>query len=386
MPISSDLPSSGVTKFITGGGLIFALAGAEFYMSSDNGNTWAPKVKDLKGTDISKIETIAADNSIIAVSTGNKGIYISTDQGVNWRLPAMGIIPNMYVMTLGTSGPNLVAAVLNSADIASTYCSTDRGETWKMAKGGDYVLSLSFSSLANVAIAGCEQGVALRSTDNGLNWTRTSPQVGPIRTTLVSGSTVCFGGSGKVATSSDTGSTWKSSKVGTSTASIIHLAASGNLMFAASTSEGMFVSTDKGTTWIERNGGLSTKNIQSVAISGENVLVLTKDAGLFKATISDFAGVVDAVTDGIEQETGLWVAPQPAYGTTTLHFRTACAGSVVCRVYDLFGRQCFSIDTGSHESGSHSLPIPIETLSPGLYCIQLQCNDTVLRTSLRVGR
>jgi len=75
-----------------------------------------------------------------SLSTG--GIYISTDNGSNWK----SLLPlNNSVSTIAVSGTNIFAGT----DIGSVYLSTDNGINWSLANAG-----VVYSSDWSVAISG----------------------------------------------------------------------------------------------------------------------------------------------------------------------------------------------------------------------------------------
>ncbi len=383
-PMAADLPNTGVTKLIAGGGFVFALAGKEFYMSTDDGNSWTPKSADLKLGSPATIVSIAANSNVVVAATGNSGIFVSTDKGQSWRLPTKGVLPNLYVSAVGLCESTIIAGAMNSADVGLTQVSTDLGETWKSgASFTGYIGEIV--SLGNAVLAIDDFGSAWRSTNEGSKWGSYPTHSGSLRSLLATPSKIYAGGIGKILMSSDTGAKWTSVNIESKSAPVTSLAVSTELIFAGTSDAGILVSTDQGASWVARNGGLSTKNIVSLAISGDNVIVVTKDNGSFKAKVSDFSEVNDVATDAINTVTEISVAPQPALGSATLRFHTGSAGPAMCRVYDLFGRECMNVDAGTLESGAHSLTIPLETLSPGSYTIQLQSSNSLQNTRLCVG-
>jgi photosystem II stability/assembly factor-like uncharacterized protein len=144
----------------------------EVYKSTNGGQNWLLSSKNIDfGSGVSAIE-VHPNNPNFVLAGGNKGIFLSTDGGLNWTntLPSTGLNVNeIYILP---SNPNIVLA----ATAKGLYRSSDGAQTWtqlftqktydlKLKPGSSQTLYLLKN---NSSLIRCEFFV---STDAGLTWT-----------------------------------------------------------------------------------------------------------------------------------------------------------------------------------------------------------------------
>lgn len=144
----------------------------EVYKSTNGGQNWLLSSKNIDfGSGVSAIE-VHPNNPNFVLAGGNKGIFLSTDGGLNWTntLPSTGLNVNeIYILP---SNPNIVLA----ATAKGLYRSSDGAQTWtqlftqktydlKLKPGSSQTLYLLKN---NPSLIRCEFFV---STDAGLTWT-----------------------------------------------------------------------------------------------------------------------------------------------------------------------------------------------------------------------
>lgn len=228
--------------------------------STDGGATWSRTGNGLpkhsrRGAPLPIVLAIApADSKTLfaahrARDVENRGVYRSTDGGVNWTKAGAGPFAELVITKLVVpASPN----VLYAETSGGWFRSADAGTEWTALglPNGSLIASLAIDpENAAIVYAGTGEGRVLRSDDGGISWSE--PNVGfstpPTMNLLVI----------------DPGNT-------------------ANLYLG--TGSGLFKSTDRGALWQEANSGLG-KNISFVAAPGTHSLIAnTGWRGVFGST------------------------------------------------------------------------------------------------------
>ena len=74
--------------------------------------------------------------------------------------------------------------------------------------------------------------------------------------------------------------------------------------------------------------------------------------------------------------------PNPFAEQTEIRFRTARAGDIVVRVYDLLGREVAVLSEGHRAAGRHALIFRAERLPAGVYLCRVESGDAVASSSM----
>ena len=295
-----------VTPNGTGGTNLFAGIGGEgeyinakdgLFISTNNGANWRKEVNS--GLPDSTAVTSLAVNGTNLFAAAD-GVYLSTDNGKSWsavnsNLPKSQhgyLINSLAVSPNGTGGINLFVAI----DLDGVYLSTNNGKSWSAVNSGlpqyagIYSNVNSFAISGNNLFAGTNGGVYL-STNNGTNWTGVNSGLpGPNR---ISGFYLGVGAlvvspNGKGGTDLFAGtldSVYRSTDNGSSWSNV-SFGLPKDLLFSlfvngtdlfAGTFSGVYLSTDYGTNWIQANSGLTGDPIVSFAVIGNNLYAGTSD-------------------------------------------------------------------------------------------------------------
>lgn len=161
--------------------------------------------------DSTRVNTIKIRDSFIFAGTDGAGIFVSTDDGENWTSRNNGL-QDSIIHTVMIMGNSIFAGTETGVSV-----STDNGESWRSIDSGlsglgVWSLAVSRDAAGDTTIfAGSWNGV-YSSTDRGENWkvTRLSNTLSPVHSIVISGDTI----------------------------------------WAATLSEGVFLSRDNGSTWI----------------------------------------------------------------------------------------------------------------------------------------
>lgn len=181
-------------------------------------------------------------NNTVFISTDNKGVFASKDNGSTWKLINNGL-ESLKVQTLAKSGTTLLAGTKSGI-----FISTDEGENWKYAPTGEDPIK--------------------------------------INSFVVDGSTIYAGGNGwsiEFYESANNGVSWTRKGKGLKSNTLSALGVVGNSLFAGTVITGMNVSEDKGVTWKEVNFGLDNADVRSIITKGDSIIIGT-NKGIFIST------------------------------------------------------------------------------------------------------
>lgn len=264
---------------------------------------------DVNTLAVSGSNLFAGTGSLSSNSSGNNGVFLSTDDGDTWTEKNTGLVSinppyNGGIYCFAFSGSDIYIGT-DIENTGSVFKSTDNGSTWTGAYTGIptgeniYALAIDGSNI----YAGGDDAVYY-SNDNGASWT-TSASVtgtgGEVIALAVSGSNIFAGcGSRGVFLSTDNGSTWTAMNTGLGTsipyADIQTLAVSGTNIFAGSNGGGVFLSTDNGASWTAVNNGLTSPLVKSLAVVGNKLFAGTEYYGTFLSTDNGSNWVTTAST------------------------------------------------------------------------------------------
>ena len=282
--VQTSLTSSRVNNILVSNNNLFAGTHSNgIYISTDNGLNWSAV---NNGLTTSRVQALAVSGTNLFAGTYGGGVFRSTDNGASWNTSNNGVT-NPYVLAFAVSDTNIFAAT----EAASVFRSTNNGSNWSLANNG--IPSINIFSLAvsgTNLFAGTNGGGVYISTNNGLNWSTVNNGLTNtfILSLAVSGTNL-FAGTygGGVFRSTDNGSNWTAANNGGLTGAIIRsFAVVGTNLFAgASSGVGVFHSTDNGLSWNSISTGLPVTNFLSLAVKGDNLFAATESIGLWKRSL-----------------------------------------------------------------------------------------------------
>jgi photosystem II stability/assembly factor-like uncharacterized protein len=174
--------------------------------------------------DTVKVNTIVTKDSYIFVGTDGDGIFVSTNNGENWKSMNEGL-QSKLIHTILITGKTLPAGQTRifAGTETGVSVSTDNGENWRSINSGlsglgVWSLEVSEDTLGDTTIfAGAWSGV-YSSTDWGENWevTSLSNTTAPVNSILIYKNFICAATfSEGIFNSYDNGLTWKNIDVKT---------------------------------------------------------------------------------------------------------------------------------------------------------------------------
>ncbi len=167
-PSNNGLTRLFVTTLTTNENNIFAGTSNGIYLSTDNGINWNPINIDMYEVQITGILNIG--DSLFA-ATQSDGVYISTDLGNSW-----------FISNSGLTDPNLMGLteVDENIFVVSRYVgvfkSTDKGMSWSVSNNGlpSGLYPRTIISYDSLLFLGAGIGVFV-SDDQAINWKNITP-------------------------------------------------------------------------------------------------------------------------------------------------------------------------------------------------------------------
>jgi len=292
--------------------------GGDALRSSDLGNSWT-KINVSIATPYGPVNDIAytafaATGKQLFVGT-NYGVFVSTDQGMNWRpinrgLPSPPKDDRKYVNALAVSGDTLFAGFAGHWNFG-VFRFDSQSQSWTEVNNGLLDRNVNiFAVSGGKLFVGTEVGVWV-TTDNGESWKSANSGMNAqhgVGEMAVRDNRLLVQGFGGVYASADNGNTWTPVKDsiepealqippewerGSLNKQVNYMAAINDVIIAG-TDGGVFRSTDRGQNWEEANQGFPhgergslAPSIESLAVIGAKIYAGVNDCGLF---ISDDLG------------------------------------------------------------------------------------------------
>jgi len=377
------------------------------YMSSDGGDTWE-LVSGLPGTRFSQV-TFGADGAMYAWSNGPssiapEGLYKSTDDGLTWNNmgPDIGTLfeTQIFALVASITDPGLIFIGGNNFGVngweSMIYRSANGGQNWINTYIGPpdnshsvRYLSIDPNSGDEILYAGYKsevQGGLLKSTDGGWGWTEIGTTIpGPYKW---GGAIVCdpddsdkllagsggYGNNGTINRSGDGGDTWSSTNLNLATYSkvsdILINPENTDVVYIASTQNGVQLSLDGGMNWEEANDGLPAANITGFS----NPYQDGNTWQFYASTYTHSASRTEIFTPGVgtdddkPQKSHLTIYPNPSDGVVFIYLNQDANPVEGVMLYNATGRLIRQVEVHSQEFNDDGIRFELQ---PGIYFLQV---------------
>lgn len=312
--------------------VVFAVADAGLFRSSDGGATWNPAVSPPVKAFVSSFAIHPSSSTILYAGTAGGGAYKSTDGGTSWRLSGLS---GKSVSFVGI--PRNAPASVFAVEAANLWKSTDAGLTWARLRSIS-APRIAFDPSGRIVMAGAYDGTVIRSADGGASWSESKiPGSNSIATMAISPANpalVLAGMSGSgVYRSTDGGTTWSLARTGLpdgyvciGTVAFDPLAASRVVItLTGPEGAGVAVSDDSGSTWRLVFSGVPAlcEDPSALAIDPIQPSTWYTSAGGHDLSKTSDSGVTwTAVNRGIHAQRVLSVAFEPG-GSAAVYAGTA---------------------------------------------------------------
>ena len=280
---SSGIGNQYIVSLITNGNNIYAGTYSNgLYMSTNNGLNWTQT--SLTGIGCSSM-SINGSNFFVGTDY-NPGVYLSTNSGINWSQTSLNV---QLVRGLIVNGTNIFAGT-----ISGMYKSTNNGTNWVQTG----INNLPINTLllrGNNIFAGADYSGVYQSTNNGSNWTQSGLSSRYVSSIIVKGN-IIFAGTRDAAfaygiySSTNNGSNWMQTSLNNRWVS--SLTVNGNTIIAGATAgvPELFISIDDGASWMLRNEGLNNF-INSLCILN-NYIYAGTNSGVYRRPLYELTQLI----------------------------------------------------------------------------------------------
>lgn len=252
-------------------------------------STVSAQWRQLKGIYGGNIDSFACDGEVVYAGTDRGGVYVSYDNGFQWK-PLNHNIKNGTVVSIVIDGDYIYAGGDWSLSISS-----DKGRSWRHAEGELWNCYVRLFKYKNKIFAGTSKGLHYTS-NNGIDWNFADSRiVGENRTTFAGNdSTIIVSSGSKIFYSIDEGITWNYSGRIKEYHRIVSLTAIGSKFCAGLEDDGVYISADQGKKWEMTTSPYSTSNYLTVAgsmiinVTPSAVYISADEGKTWKYKVSDY--------------------------------------------------------------------------------------------------
>jgi photosystem II stability/assembly factor-like uncharacterized protein len=383
------------------------------YLSNDGGTSWS-LVSGLPGTRYSQV-TFGSNGAMYAWSNGpssvaQEGLYKSTDGGVTWNNmgPNVGNLFETQISGLAASetDPGLVFICGNNFGVngwaSVIHRSTDGGANWDNVYVGPDNDSFKFifidpnsgdQKVYTAYAASTDHGGFMKSADGGTGWFFINtglPAIAKWGGAIICNpfnSNILYGGLGgygdmnaKIFKSFNGGDTWNPTSISLSSYSkfsdILVSPADTNVVYAATTLNGAFISTNAGISWETANSGLPASNISgfSHAFLNDNTWKVCASTFSNSTFVTDIYDVYASVPGFSSIANRIKVFPNPGFGSCQMNLVTEHSTDAKITVFNTMGQLIRSIVSGKLEKGNYQFKF---SAIPGVYWIHTDLDGIV---------
>jgi len=350
-----------ILSFASNTNSIFAgTSGQGLFISTNNGIDWSSLNSGL--TNLNVFSILIQDSLSMYLGTYG-GVFKSTNNGINWVTYSNGI----------TDLNVRVVKVLNSIMYAATYGgvfkSTNNGLNWSSSSSGISNIHIwCITSLGSNVFCGTEGGGIFKSTNSGTNWVSSNTGLTnyDVRDIYSDGTNLYAGTYGGVFISTNSGQNWTAINGGL-TLSAYRIIKSNQNLFAATTT-GIFLSTNNGTNWILKNQGFTTVPLVNLVYIKDNLIFAgTSGQSVWSRLYSEIINI-NKISEIIPSEYNLLQNyPNPFNPSTKIKFDIARKEQVIISVFDISGRKITDLANENLSPGTYEVTFNGENLSSGIY-------------------
>lgn len=330
------------------------------YYSTNNGLNWNYSISNMG----SVMSVIKKDSILFAGFYGlNKGVYFSADSGKTWFQTSLN---NQNIVFL-TNIDDIIYAGASSPSLG-IYYSSNNGISWIQNSLNNQSV-YSILNYNNILFAGTIINGIYKSTNNGSNWNQTSLNNRSVLSFAFMGTklfagTVDYG----IFISNDSGNNWIQSSLNNYQTNTILI--NGEYIFAGTSVYGVHVSQDSGNSWIPRNEGLFLGLIVRDLHISENYIYTASNNGIYRRTLSELTSVKN---HNLPVNNSLFPNyPNPFNPVTNIKFRISVSGYVILKIYDINGKLVEVLVNEKLKTGFYNYSWNAFSYSSGVYFYRIE--------------
>jgi photosystem II stability/assembly factor-like uncharacterized protein len=331
------------------------------YRSPNNGDEWFPFNTNISSTSITGIITL---NNVTYLSALGGGVFKSDSgnffQSINGNLSYFG------VDVLAVKNNILLACMDNN----TIYKTTNGGNFWYESSNG--IGNAKFTSscvIDNYIFLGTSDYGIYKSTDNGNNWSLSNSGLGNlfVKALKAGGNIIYCGTQNGLFMSQNYGNNWNQIQTDFLNNDIRALEISGSYIFAGTNGAGIYKSSNGGLNWIAINENLYVLYINTIFKDVNYLFAGAGSGGALRRPLTQVISVKkisSEVPDDYELEQNY---PNPFNQSSMFNVRCSIPGKVKVILYDINGREIFTLLNEYLDAGIYSVRFNKGDLSSGVY-------------------
>lgn len=349
-------------------------AGTSYYSifsKSISGNTWC-----RAGLQNQETRCLLAKGNFIYAGT-EIGLSKTSNHGINWlstglpNYPVNKIISNSEMgLIAGTEGHGI-------------YISTNNGINWSVSNSG--LTHKNIKAITNTSsniFIGTDSGF-FYSSNNGVNWVERNSGLSNlfIKTLIVFSSNIYVGTYGNgIFVSSNYGQNWIPINIGLTNLFVNSLISSGSNIFAG-TKNGVFMYSFSQMKWLNKTQGfMYSPEVNSFLIMNNYIYVATDSQAVWSRSISDIIGIRKAFEYspsifGLSQN-----YPNPFNPSTKIRYDIPKYGFVKLTVFDILGKEIEKLVYEKQTPGIYEATFNGSFYPSGVYFYKLTIVDPTGKT------
>jgi len=318
-----------VRPVIAKGTNLFTGEAYDIYRSTDYGLNWESTL-NIKYT-----LSLYPDNETVYAGTFYRGIYLTTNNGLNWNLKGLETADIRAI----TKKENLIFV---GTDTEGMYLSSNSGDNWIEINYGlpnpCFLYARALTTLGdNVFLGNVWHGGVYITTNNGINWQKRNKQISD---------SVVFAFSKKDST-----------------------------LIASNFKDGLFISKDLGQNWICKGEELKGKDVRALWIVGDYLFAGCMGFGVWRRPISEIV-FVKQISNLVPVQNQLYQNyPNPFNSSTIIKYQLKKENYITIKIYDIIGREVKTLVNGSMEAGTYQTEWNAEGLPSGIYFCRIKAVD-----------
>ncbi|MGB9697405.1 MAG: T9SS type A sorting domain-containing protein [Ignavibacteria bacterium] len=364
------------------------------------GSVFSQWVNINNGIGNKEVYSLSSAGYILFAGTFNYGLYLSTDNGLNWSPAGTGLY-NRIVYALTNFGGYLYAATdlgvwrssnngtywsvtsINNVSVYSLASNQTRvfcglhlsGLYYSYGGTGWYVSSLNATNIRAITVcdtmvlAGSANGTGVyKSVNNGNNWVSTSLNNKSVYSLAIDGNRAYAGTGSGIYRSIDSGSSWLQTTVNNEL--IYSLAIYGNNVFAGSETNGVYFSSNNGVNWVLINDGLGNITVYTLFIFNGYIYAGTSFNAVYRRPLSEVVNISHKeILHSLSVSQNF---PNPFNTVTKISLEIKEPSVVSLTIYDMCGKEVQSLFRGVQPSGKHYISIDGSELASGVYFYKIK--------------
>lgn len=253
---------------------VFAVNNRGIFLSTNYGLNWINKNNNISDTNITSL-CITGGN--LFAGTNGSGIFVSTNSGGNWS-PANNGLVYQYATSLASNSTRMFVGVWR----IGLYYSTNDGALWNKSNYSTQAIN-ALITRDSIVYAGVDFGV-YRSTNNGVDFSFSGLAIGSVVDISFCNNYLFAAVPGKgIYRSTGNDTSWVAVNFGIVSLRVRALKTIGSDIYAGTDSGGVYVSSNSGSNWIARNGGLPNKTVFGIT-NNNSYLFAATDVGVYRSS------------------------------------------------------------------------------------------------------